>query len=259
MSAVNNEYNCLYVHNNSKKIVTVFIYEGFSPVCTFSSVSKILEPEQKCHHYIKERFKFEIFENKEKGTKEKCLGPEECNGIRVIKVSDGEHSLKCEQNTVNHDKKKIVRRVKRENDLPSGDLYAQLGLDMREVREMNEVERKSHSKGFLKMILIWHPDKPNGDKEIADQLVQARNILLEDEMRAQYHNHIDIQQGWLSSRRWKAIFNPEMVTAEQKLSSNDLLFLACLLYWLLVVLQLLFYSWSSSSSFVILGAIAGER
>ncbi|XP_046855036.1 uncharacterized protein LOC124448069 isoform X2 [Xenia sp. Carnegie-2017] len=139
-------------------------------------------------------------------------------------------------------------------------LYEQLGLDMREVRKMDEDQRKKAiQKGFLKMILIWHPDKPNGDKEIADQLVQARNILQNDEMRAQYHNQIDFNQGWFSIRRWKTIFAPEMATEEQwKAFLKRLAFLG--LSSLLAVggiAATVCTAGLAAPVFVILGAIAG--
>ncbi|XP_046856587.1 uncharacterized protein LOC124449676 isoform X2 [Xenia sp. Carnegie-2017] len=65
------------------------------------------------------------------------------------------------------------------------------------------------------MMLIWHPDKPNGNKEIAEKIIHAKEILLNDEYRAQYHNHFDYQQGWFSLKRWKAIFLSECGSVKQ--------------------------------------------
>ena len=44
----------------------------------------------------------------------------------------------------------------------------------------------------------------------------AHEVLLDDEMRARYHNEADYHKGWLSRSRWRAIFNPERFTIEQK-------------------------------------------
>ena len=44
----------------------------------------------------------------------------------------------------------------------------------------------------------------------------AHEVLLDDEMRARYHNKADYHKGWLSLSRWRAIFNPERFTIEQK-------------------------------------------
>ena len=44
----------------------------------------------------------------------------------------------------------------------------------------------------------------------------AHEVLLDDEMRARYHNEADYDKGWLSPSRWRAIFNPERFTVEQK-------------------------------------------
>ena len=44
----------------------------------------------------------------------------------------------------------------------------------------------------------------------------AHEVLLDDEMRARYHNEADYQKGWLSLSRWRAILKPELFTIEQQ-------------------------------------------
>ena len=46
----------------------------------------------------------------------------------------------------------------------------------------------------------------------------AYDILKEEGKRARYHNEAGYDKGWLSLKRYKAIFNPECFTEEQKKS-----------------------------------------
>ena len=208
------QYRCLVVENHSNVKITVNYYKGWSPFCKFPTSSKTLQPTENHRYHHKESFKFEIFAHIDNRNEKKLLGPKNCNDIEVITINE---SLTCQRNTVNENGRQTIgRHINRENELPSGDLYEQLGLNMKEVRKMNVNDfKKAVKTGFLKMMLIWHPDKPNGNKEIAEKIIHAKEILLNDEYRAQYHNHFDHQQGWFSLKRWKAIFLSECGSVKQ--------------------------------------------
>ena len=88
---------------------------------------------------------------------------------------------------------------------------------MDQIRRMpREEQKEAIKKGFREQIKRWHPDKNFGDEDIAKEIIMAHEVLLDDEMRARYHNEADYDKGWLSPSRWRAIFNPERFTVEQK-------------------------------------------
>ena len=94
-------------------------------------------------------------------------------------------------------------------------LYDILGLDMEVVRKLNiDDQKKAINEAFRDKIRISHPDK-NGDDEIAMQIIVAKEILLNDERRARYHNETDYDKGWLSPQRCQAIFWPDCYTEKQ--------------------------------------------
>ena len=94
-------------------------------------------------------------------------------------------------------------------------LYDILGLDMEVVRKLNiDDQKKAIDEAFRDQIRISHPDK-NGDDKTAMQIIVAKEILLNDERRARYHNETDYDKGWLSHQQLQAIFWPDCYTEEQ--------------------------------------------
>ena len=88
---------------------------------------------------------------------------------------------------------------------------------MDQIRHMpREEQREAIKKGFREQIKRWHPDNNFGDEDNAKEIIMAHEVLLDDEMRARYHNEADYQKGWLSLSRWRAIFKPERFTIEQQ-------------------------------------------
>ena len=88
---------------------------------------------------------------------------------------------------------------------------------MNQVRKMpKEDQIKAIKQGYQKEIQRWHPDKNFGDDENAKEIIMAYEILKDEEKRARYNNEADYDNGWLSLKRWKAVFWPECVTEEQK-------------------------------------------
>ena len=119
------------------------------------------------------------------------------------------------------EKRVCLRKVQRDKELKSTNgrrnLYEILGLDMNQVRKMSKEDQiKAIKKGFQREMLRWHPDKNFGDDENAKEILLAHEILKDEEMRARYQNEADYDKGWLSLKRFKAIFWPECVTEEQK-------------------------------------------
>ena len=70
--------------------------------------------------------------------------------------------------------------------------YDFLGLDMKVVRKLNiNEQKKTINKAYREKIRIWHPDKNLGDREIAQLINKAKDILLDDEKRSRYHDEVD--------------------------------------------------------------------
>ena len=66
---------------------------------------------------------------------------------------------------------------------------------------------------------MWHRYcNPDGDDDNAREVIMAYEILGNREKRARYNYMADYDSGWLSMRRFKAIFFPEYETMEQRLA-----------------------------------------
>lgn len=95
-------------------------------------------------------------------------------------------------------------------------LYEILKLDVDKVRKMPLEEQNSTIRdAFERDIFLWHPDRPNGDAEIAREVIMAFEVLKDPEARARYNNLTDYEGGWFSRSRFRAIFWPECHTKEQ--------------------------------------------
>ena len=99
-------------------------------------------------------------------------------------------------------------------------LYNILRLDMEQVRAMSKEEQDEEIRtAFIRELRIWHPEfNDDGDEGIVREVIMAYNILQDREKRARYHNMADYDSGWLSVKRFKAVFCPEYETVEQRLA-----------------------------------------
>ena len=91
---------------------------------------------------------------------------------------------------------------------------------MDEVRKLSQNNQdKEIARAFLSELQIWHPDH-NGDGDVAmvRELIMAYSILKDREKRARYNNLADYDKGWLSGKRFKAVFWPEWETVAQRLA-----------------------------------------
>ncbi|CAB3980583.1 Hypothetical predicted protein [Paramuricea clavata] len=216
------EYKCLLIVNESKEAkLTLYIYPVWSLFCKVSESSKIIQPNERVLHRKETGFKFEIVANfGGKRETKKLLGPLKWVEDKLIKVTE---ALDCTQENLANfpeEKRVCLRKIYRRKELKTTcgglNLYEILGLNMKENRKKNIDDQKAAiKKAFREKMRIWHPDKNFGDHEIAMQIIVARETLLDDERRARYHNEADYDAGWLSLRRFKAIFWPECFTDKQ--------------------------------------------
>ena len=216
------QYKSLLIVNESKDAsITLYIYGSRNFVRWISSRSKIILPGGKYLYRSKDSFKFELVARFKDKSKKKLLKPKTWVADILLKVTEDLRLTEGKLEDFPSEKRVCLRKLQRDKELntTSGkrNLYAILGLDMDQIRHMpREEQKEAIKKGFREQIKRWHPDKNFGDEDIAKEIIMAHEVLLDDEMRARYHNEADYDKGWLSPSRWRAIFNPERFTVEQK-------------------------------------------
>ena len=169
----------------------------------------------------KDSFKFKLVARFEDKPKQTLLKPRTWDADKLLKVTEDLRLTEGKLEDFPSEKRVCLRKLQRDKELNTTtgkrNLYAILGLDMDQIRHMpREEQKEAIKKGFREQIKRWHPDKNFGDEDIAKEIIMAHEVLLDDEMRARYHNEADYDKGWLSPSRWRAIFNPERFTVEQK-------------------------------------------
>ena len=216
------QYKSLLIVNESKDAsITLYIYASWDFVCWMSFRSKIILPGGKYLYRSKNSFKFELVARFEDKSKQTLLKPRTWVADKLLKVTEDLRLTEGKLEDFPSEKRVCLRKLQRDKELNSTsgkrNLYAILGLDMDQIRHMpREEQREAIEKGFREQIKRWHPDKNFGDEDNAKEIIMAHEVLLDDEMRARYHNEADYHKGWLSRSRWRAIFNPERFTIEQK-------------------------------------------
>ena len=216
------QYKSLLIVNESKDAsITLYIYSSLDFLYLISFSSKIILPGQKYLYRSKDSFKFKLVARFEDKPKQTLLKPRTWDADKLLKVTEDLRLTEGKLEDFPSEKRVCLRKLQRDKELntTSGkrNLYAILGLDMDQIRHMpREEQKEAIKKGFREQIKRWHPDKNFGDEDIAKEIIMAHEVLLDDEMRARYHNEADYDKGWLSPSRWRAIFNPERFTVEQK-------------------------------------------
>ena len=216
------QYKSLLIVNESKDAsITLYIYASWDFVCWMSFRSKIIPPGEKYLHRSKDSFKFKLVARFEDKPKQTLLKPKTWYADKLLKVTEDLRLTEGKLEDFPSEKRVCLRKLQRDKELNTTtgkrNLYAILGLDMDQIRHMpREEQKEAIKKGFREQIKRWHPDKNFGDEDIAKEIIMAHEVLLDDEMRARYHNEADYDKGWLSPSRWRAIFNPERFTVEQK-------------------------------------------
>ena len=216
------QYKSLLIVNESKDAsITLYIYASWDFVCWMSFRSKIILPGGKYLYRSKNSFKFELVARFEDKSKQTLLKPRTWVADKLLKVTEDLRLTEGKLEDFPSEKRVCLRKLQRDKELNTTtgkrNLYAILGLDMDQIRHMpREEQKEAIKKGFREQIKRWHPDKNFGDEDNAKEIIMAHEVLLDDEMRARYHNEADYHKGWLSRSRWRAIFNPERFTIEQK-------------------------------------------
>ena len=216
------QYKSLLIVNESKDAsITLYLYSSLDFLYLISFSSKIILPGQKYLYRSKDSFKFKLVARFEDKPKQTLLKPRTWDADKLLKVTEDLRLTEGKLEDFPSEKRVCLRKLQRDKELntTSGkrNLYAILGLDMDQIRHMpREEQKEAIKKGFREQIKRWHPDKNFGDEDIAKEIIVAHEVLLDDEMRARYHNEADYDKGWLSPSRWRAIFNPERFTVEQK-------------------------------------------
>ena len=216
------QYKSLLIVNESKDAsITLYLYSSLDFLYLISFSSKIILPGQKYLYRSKDSFKFKLVARFEDKPKQTLLKPRTWDADKLLKVTEDLRLTEGKLEDFPSEKRVCLRKLQRDKEFntTSGkrNLYAILGLDMDQIRRMpREEQKEAIKKGFREQIKRWHPDKNFGDEDIAKEIIMAHEVLLDDEMRARYHNEADYDKGWLSPSRWRAIFNPERFTVEQK-------------------------------------------
>ena len=216
------QYKSLLIVNESKDAsITLYLYSSLDFLYLISFSSKIILPGQKYLYRSKDSFKFKLVARFEDKPKQTLLKPRTWDADKLLKVTEDLRLTEGKLEDFPSEKRVCLRKLQRDKELntTSGkrNLYAILGLDMDQIRHMpREEQKEAIKKGFREQIKRWHPDKNFGDEDNAKEIIMAHEVLLDDEMRARYHNEADYDKGWLSPSRWRAIFNPERFTVEQK-------------------------------------------
>ena len=216
------QYKSLLIVNESKDAsITLYIYARGDFLCWMSFRSKIILPGGKYLYRSKDSFKFDLVARVKGKSKQTLLKPKTWDADIVLKVTEDLRLIEGKLEDFPSEKRVCLRKLQRDKELntTSGkrNLYAILGLDMDQIRHMpREEQKEAIKKGFREQIKRWHPDRNFGDEDNAKEIITAHEVLLDDEMRARYHNEADYHKGWLSRSRWMAIFNPERFTIEQK-------------------------------------------
>lgn len=216
----------LVIRNESAKAqVNLNLFTTWDVVCWLPYTSKIIEPNTKFLYSSDKDCKFELVARLEdKQPKKILLKPQQWIEDRLIRITD---SLDIEVDNLAkypQEKKECIRKMQRDEELESHgegrNLYNILRLDMGQERAMSKEEQdKEIRTAFIRELRIWHPEfNDDGDKGIVREVIMAHDILQDREKRARYHNIADYDSGWLSVKRFKAVFWPECETIEQRLA-----------------------------------------
>ena len=219
-------YKSLLLKNKSNSKLILFLYSQHDPVCWLSFQSKIILPNDKCLHREQSGYQYElqaIIEENGKRKKEKIIPVTMWKSDTLLMIDEYLEFTECPLDENQYDTKICIRQLNKTEDVNSGagrNLYEILKLDPKEIRQIKsekEIVEKIKD-AFAKEMKYWHPDKhPDLEgNDMVQELLFAREILLDPETRARYNNEMDYNKGWLSLARWKSIFWPECNTEEQK-------------------------------------------
>lgn len=219
-------YKSLLIKNDARCQVTINFYHNWDVACMIPHASNVIRPGTTFSRSHKKGCRIELiarFESDSEKGKKVLSKPQAWASDQSIRITD---NLDIEMNTLtSEEKESCLRKQSREEELASLEaggcnLYNILRLNMKEVRAMAKKEQDEEIKrAFHREITRLHRYcNPDGDDDIARKVIMAYEILRNREKRARYNNMADYDSGWLSMRRFKAIFFPEYETMEQRLA-----------------------------------------
>ena len=213
------------INESANAQVTINLFVTWDVVCWLPYTSKTIKPNTKFLHSSDKDCKLELVARlKDKQPKKILLKPQQWIEDRLIRITD---SLDIKEDNLAkypQEKKECLRKMQRDEELESHgggrNLYNILRLDMGQVRAMSKEEQDEEIRtAFIRQLRIWHPEfNDDGDEGIVREVIMAYDILQDREKRARYHNIADYDSGWLSVKRFKAVFWPECETMEQRLA-----------------------------------------
>lgn len=213
------------INESANAKVTINLFVTWDVVCWLPYTSKTIKPNTKFLHSSDKDCKLELVARlKDKQPKKILLKPQQWIEDRLIRITD---SLDIKEDNLAkypQEKKECLRKMQRDEELESHgggrNLYNILRLDMGQVRAMSKEEQDEEIRtAFIRELRIWHPEfNDDGDEGIVREVIMAYDILQDREKRARYHNIADYDSGWLSVKRFKAVFWPECETMEQRLA-----------------------------------------
>lgn len=213
------------INESANAQVTINLFVTWDVVCWLPYTSKTIKPNTKFLHSSDKDCKLELVARlKDKQPKKILLKPQQWIEDRLIRITD---SLDIKEDNLAkypQEKKECLRKMQRDEELESHgggrNLYNILRLDMGQVRAMSKEEQDEEIRtAFIRELRIWHPEfNDDGDEGIVREVIMAYDILQDREKRARYHNIADYDSGWLSVKRFKAVFWPECETMEQRLA-----------------------------------------
>jgi len=208
--------------------VTLNLFVTWDSVCWLPYKSEKIKPNTELLHSSDKDCKFELVVRfKDKRSRKILLKPQQWIVDRLIRATGSSCSLEIvEDNLAKYpqEKKECLRKMQRDEELESHgggcNLYNILRLDMKQVRAMSKEEQDEEIRtAFIREVRIWHPEfNDDGDEGIVREVIMAYDILQDREKRARYHNMADYDSGWLSVKRFKAVFWPECETMDQRLA-----------------------------------------
>ncbi|CAH3020252.1 unnamed protein product [Porites evermanni] len=217
----------LLVINDSKDVhLKLKLYVPGDVVCWIPHTSKVIKPKDKLFCTSKWGSKLELvarFTNKKQPSKV-LLKPQQWVGKRYVRITESLDVIEDDLSNYPEEEREGLRKKNRDEELDRTDgkrnFYSILRLDMDKVRAMSKDEQdKEILRAFLREIQIWHPNhNEDGDTEIVLELILAYDTLKDREKRARYNNLADYDKGWLSGKRFKAVFWPECETMAQRLA-----------------------------------------
>ena len=227
-------YSSILVKNDtSESEVFLFVYPRgrWFPVYWISYKSLTIQAGKKYLYRSAKNFKYEVRLKSRTDKRRIIVPPTMWTHNKRLLITDEGSVIEDDLSKYPWEHQMCVRRnnMREETSEKHGcNLYAILGLDMREVRKKSlEEQDRIIRQAFRRRMFDCHPDRnPMQDNHLCQEITYAYSILGHHEKRAQYNDLADYNSGWLSKSKWKAIFKPEAHGKSEKLRRIGLLLLS---------------------------------